>query len=302
MRSFRLRRLKYSFSSNLKHPSILPSFPWKQTYLTTKAAELTLPQVFTKLTQLQLSHFPCHSVWYMIEFCGNITRLRFTKTYGHLDVQDCKRLVAFFNQNRCQNLEFLDMEKIDIYKFELEVRDYQQLISDLCSLMTKCNMKLLNVSSWIFDELEETQVNQIAPRIVTLGKFEMANHELRQIHRFESFPNVRVSHLSFNLSYELYADEPLNIIIARNMPVLSRERMPHLRKLIVSFNGSSVWDSGSRLLVDTWHNFVNIEELYFQLAWNLGDLTFIGENGELPFLQLISGKTCVFSIHSQCWP
>lgn len=64
--------------------------------------------------------------------------------------------------------------------------------------------------------------------------------------------------------------------------------MPGLRKLKLQMH-NYYGDDRSILLARAWSNFPTLEELYFHnCAALLGDTAFIGENGELPVLQLTS--------------
>lgn len=52
--------------------------------------------------------------------------------------------------------------------------------------------------------------------------------------------------------------------------------------------------NGSQFFASVRSNFPNLQELRVERSVYLGDVSFIGENGELPFLQLTSTKNIYF--------
>lgn len=255
--------------------------------------KLHLPRVFTKLKELNVDKdCPGFSVWELLDFCTNIRSFSYMNIIE--DVKELKRLLSVLDKHQHKRLEFLDLNHVALDQFELSIPERRHLTSLLIALMTKLDLKLLNVAPRIFDVMDQNQRNQFAPRIFSLGSLDITDPLLGKIRSVELFPKVRTAALSMEFNNPDVDKSETCTIIASILSVFSCKNMPSLRILSIRIRDSDFGDDVSLLLPGVWGNFPNLEELYFQRAPLIEDIMFIGKNGELPFLQLTS-KAAIFA-------
>lgn len=274
---------------NLQFRTVKHRFRWD---LHEYSQRLWFPNAFSKLRQLHIDQdCPGFSAYEFIKFCSNIKR--FGHMYLNQDAQKFGCALSHFDQAHYKNLKFLDMDYVHRVNFSLDQVKYRQLISHLLILVTKLDLKLKNVAPQIFDEMEDDQQNQVASRIVSLKNLNIADLQLGPICSIQSFPNVKTVTLSLDFSI---ADEDFDekifderdVILTRNLALVSIKKMPSMRKLKVSMIDYDADGDRSQLLARAWSIVHNIEELCLQHCPFVRDSVFIGENGELPFLHLTS--------------
>lgn len=231
------RRLRNCMFSNLKQLTVdhKKSSAGDINSITTALAEvvgLPFPHVFSKLTELIINQ-DCSgfSAWKLIKLCTNI------KTFGHMDTEGkadlFQRLLTIFKQNRHKKLEFLVLQNVDIRSFHLERKDYRQHMSELLKLVTKCNLKLLDVSPDFFQKMGKHLRDQFAPRILSLaGPIVITVPHPWKIFKVESLPNVEAAYLQLECKRNpRWNEEPMQVTVSRYLTLLSSEKMPGLRKM-----------------------------------------------------------------------
>lgn len=248
-----------------------------------EVTQVPLPQTLRKLIRLSVDgDCPGFSTWRLLEFCCNLQRLRIVRHV--VNAQDMHRLITIFDQGRHKNIKFLDLGLFNNKVLRLHRVGCRQVVSELYTLVTKYNLKLLNVPILLFHEIMKTHRDEFLPRIASLGKFDISNYRLSKIWR-GSMPQVKEVVLCNECTP---SDINLNLmswIIQRNLRLFSTNKMPNLRKLTLM-----VYPDQVQLLAGIWSNFPRIQELYLSQALILPDVLFLGELGELPFLQLASTR------------
>lgn len=252
--------------------------------------QVPFPQVFRELKRLEMDfETPLFSVWRILELCNQIQSFRHPPNIGNLHHDEFTRLLRTLRQGNYQNLKLLDMLHFSACGFGLGQDRPRQLIFELDALVRNRDMKLANVTPHIFRELDD-QLDQFGPRILSLANFDIGDAFLAEITNGIGLPNVKK--LRFHVSCRAFradlSSAPTKAIIARNLPALSVEKMPSVRKLEIKIRDWDAKSGGSRLLAGIWGGFPNIVELKLLQNASLADVDFIGENGELPFLQLTS--------------
>lgn len=248
-------------------------------------------QGFSKLRTLKIQDIFTFPVSELLELCTNIRTLDFRNFFG--GPTTC--LLEILNQNQHKKLEILDTRHIDSKMMLLCVnkQPYYQLMSDwFCLLVKLKNLKLTNVTTGFFDGMNETQRNILAPRILSVAsKFRVTDPLLQHdsIINMECLPSVEACHIDMDFNNTSDNQEPLHTIIARNLSLLAK-KMPSLRKLKIFINDHQNSTESSKALARIWSNFPNLEEIYFvKMSYPvLQDVAFIGEDQDLPFLQLTS--------------
>lgn len=250
-----------------------------------RGPQAPLPQVFSQLRKLKMATgCPRFSMRELLKLSLNIRILGFSGI--HEDAQEFSDIVIILGQDRHKNLEFVDVGNINMGTFKLSPTLYQQLMSNFYEVLISCNLKLINAKPQIFDGMELHQRNQLAQRIYSLRHFEDVNFGLG-ISNIESFPNVLDLEFKTLDCFGL-DDRRLYTRITTNLPLLSIDKMPSLRKLKVDVSDQLAGTDRSHLVASLWSIVTNVEELYFESIPLITDVAFIGKNGELPFLQLTS--------------
>lgn len=256
----------------------------------TVTSPVHFPEVFENLVGLSVGwEFYDFSVWPMIATCNNLRTFKFRMAHGN--AQLIKKFLKAFGQNHHKNLKYLELADCDIRRLNLELENYRSLVSQLYALIKKCDIKLLNVTPWFFVGMEEMQGRQFAPNILSLRNVNLCDPNLPEMLRAEVFPETTTVMLHLSLWPLEQQAEP---IITWNLELLSTKKFPSLRILKVD-SPIIKWDcDAGKSLAGLWNKVPCLEEVEFKADYFLQDIVFIGENGELPFLQLTSKKNLRF--------
>lgn len=259
-----------------------------------ESRNLPLPQVFSKLTELNVSNelfgIP---VWKLLETCTNL------KTFGKLDhsnndgaIEEIQSILKVFGRKHHKKLKHLDLGYWDMKHLQLDVMGYRQLMSEIYDLIINCDLKLQSVTTSFFEGMEEAQKNQFALKISSLRYDCLTNPRFPEILGAHSFPQVEdILLISECQNLDV---EQVHMTITRNLPLLSSKNLPNLRILRFETPNYNCKGDGGKLLARLWSSVPTLEELEFIYVPFLHDVVFIGENGELPFLHLESEATFFF--------
>lgn len=263
-------------------------------HITAPESPVSPPPGFSELTILKVEDVPNFPFWQLIELCTNLKALAFRNKVGKAEC--FRRLLTILDRNCHKKLEFLDFEHVHMKALQINDSEYRQLMCEFYAVVAKLNLKLINVSSTLFDDMDETQRNQFAPRILSLGStLQIAEPFLdaENILNVKCLPNLEAIKVGIHFFQRVPDNrETIQRIISRNLRVLSTKKMPNLRKLEITTYDHYTTGESSRTLARIWSNFPNLEELYFdRFAPVLEDVAFIGELEELPFLKLNSMET-----------
>lgn len=138
--------------------------------------------------------------------------------------------------------------------------------------------------------MEETQKKLLALRILSLQDFDLADTDFDEILTMKCFPQVRSVTIVWEWAVQptIMKEESEHSIISRNLSFLSIKKMSSL--VILKFEiPSNNWVGGARLLTSPC-----LEEPKFIDAPFPQDVAFVGENGELTYLEPTSEKIDVY--------
>lgn len=186
--------------------------------------------------------------------------------------------LTVFDEKRHKDLKYLSVE--------YEGAGSHPFMPDLCALVLKYDLKMENIRPEIFLGMKESQRNQFATKVSSLGG-SITKPGFQEFLDIEVLPEVKtVAMFMGEQTPEEANAEHMKVLITRNLSLLSPDKLPGLRTLIL---GISDWNGGKlQILTGLWSCCPSVEELRFTNNPILLDFAFLGENGELPFLQLIS--------------
>lgn len=251
------------------------------------------PQTFKQLKTLKIDKFDYFQPWSkffpkLFEFCQTL------ETFGcPSTIDEFQELMQILENTGRKNFKFLDMKAI---RLRNTGRSTTETFSYVCEMSTKFDFKLLNVDRDIFTYARSTKASLLEKargNIVSLKELWFEND-----YEPLSLPNLKSLKINFTTideyNHEQY-QEIFDLQVGGIKRILLPELFSSLRKLTISIPpGSGV----SEMLPLMWENVPNVEEIRFS-TWGdecPGDAAFMGENGELPFLQLKSiFENCLMS-------
>lgn len=223
--------------------------------------------------------------WRWLKWCPNVET--FCNVQKGFHPNQVEKILRILEKGRHQSPKYLDGIH-DGGAIRLRRAAYGSLLTRLLQLIINGELKLYNVEPSLFYDIDEAQCMQFAPRISSLVNFDLTNPRHGNVLSAVSLPQVVAMSLVMNFVYSNLRGHSIPAILTKNLSLLSTEKMPKLRQLVLMNCACACKGEGPTWLAENWANFPCVEELVFNLTALAQDITFCGGNGELPFLQLTS--------------
>lgn len=239
------------------------------------------PEVFNQLASLRIFSSELlpesNCIPEIFKFCKNL-KLFYSSEASHRDMDEIAQILEPGQHKRFQYYDVTSLDK----------SYYHNPLNILSEMAVKYNFRLKNVQ---YEILNEKSLLKNAHTISSLLHFRFDKEGLYSCEVLDliSFPSVDKVRLFISAEPADCYYDPFQMTFEDQNEVMSKmmtpTRFPALKNLTISTGRKS---GVTAVLAQLWRFVPNLEEICFTACSAPGDKAFIGENGDRPFLQLMS--------------